>query len=184
MEKRISVCIADMEAMAASGEWSLDAQVRAYDLFDSLSEGMKVSDEEKDACLRTYRNCSERLAETFNSEALKEEAEIRLRALEDELNESRFKAAAAASLHEFAKDTFEQWQTAGIFMRRRLIKDLRERAGFPLETHRIGNYVAKTYDLMEEARRAYQKAQQAVYANNVSYKCTSMLYGRICEILS
>jgi hypothetical protein len=37
---------------------------------------------------------------------------------------------------------------------------------------------------MEEARRAYQKAQQACYTNNISYKCSSMFYGRIAELLS
>ena len=121
------------------------------------------------------------VAKTFD---LMNEAQMLLKSYEDELNEQRFKAAAAASLHEFAKDTFAEWQTAGVFMRKRLLKDLRERAGFRLESHRIGNYVAKTYDLMEEARRAYQKAQQACYTNNISYKCSSMFYGRIAELLS
>lgn len=177
-------CIKDMVSIAQTGKWTLEAQVRAYDLFDRLSDGASIPSEEKDAYLRTYGECSEKLAEAFDAEALKNEAEERLRTFEEELNEQRFKAAAAASLHEFAKDTFAQWQTAGVFMRKRLLKDLRERAGFRLESHRIGNYVAKTYDLMEEARRAYQKAQQACYTNNVSYKCSSMLYGRIAELLS
>ena len=177
-------CIKDMVSIAQTGKWTLEAQVRAYDLFDRLSDGVSIPSEEKDAYLRTYGECSEKLAEIFDAEALMNEAEMLLKSYEDELNEQRFKAAAAASLHEFAKDTFAQWQTGGVFMRKRLLKDLRERAGFRLESHRIGNYVAKTYDLMEEARRAYQKAQQACYTNNVSYKCSSMLYGRIAELLS
>ena len=176
-------CIKDMVSIAETGRWPLEAQVRAYDLFDSLADGLEVSEEDKEAYLKTYEDCSERLSAIFDADALKNEAEIRMRTLEDELNESRFKAAAAASLHEFAKDTFAEWQTAGVFMRKRLLKDPRARAGFRLESHRIGNYVAKTYDLMEEARRAYQKTQQACYTNNVGYKCSSMLYGRIAEIL-
>ena len=176
-------CIKDMVSIAETGRWTLEAQVRSYDLFDSLADGLEVSEEDKAAYLKTYEECSERLSAIFDADALKNEAETRLRAFEDELNESRFKAAAAASLHEFAKDTFAQWQTAGVFMRKRLLKDLRARAGFRLESHRIGNYVAKTYDLMEEARRTYQKAQQTCYTNNVGYKCSSMLYGRIAEIL-
>ena len=180
----IAECIKDMVSIAETGKWTLEAQVRSYDLFDSLSEGAQVSPEDKEAYLKTYAECAERLAALFDAEVLKNEAEERLRTFEEELNEQRFKAAAAASLHEFAKDTFAEWQTAGVFMRKRLLKDLRERAGFRLESHRIGNYVAKTYDLMEEARRAYQKAQQACYTNNVSYKCSSMLYGRIAELLS
>ena len=176
-------CIKDMVSIAETGRWTLEAQVRSYDLFDSLADGLEVSEEDKAAYLKTYEECSERLSAIFDADALKNEAETRLRAFEDELNESRFKAAAAASLHEFAKDTFAEWQTAGVFMRKRLLKDLRARAGFRLESHRIGNYVAKTYDLMEEARRTYQKAQQTCYTNNVGYKCSSMLYGRIAEIL-
>ena len=177
-------CIKDMVSIAETGRWTLEAQIRAYDFFDSLTDGAEMSEEDKAAYLKAYEECSERLSEIFDADSLKEEAEKRLRPFEEELNESRFKAAAAASLHEFAKDTFAEWQTAGVFMRKRLLKDLRARAGFRLESHRIGNYVAKTYDLMEEARRAYQKAQQVCYANNVSYKCSSMLYGRIAELLS
>ena len=180
----IAECIKDMVSIAETGKWTLEAQVRSYDLFDRLSDGAMVSAEEKDAYLNAYGECSEKLAEIFDAESLMNEARMLLKSYEDELNEQRFKAAAAASLHEFAKDTFAEWQTAGVFMRKRLLKDLRERAGFRLESHRIGNYVAKTYDLMEEARRAYQKAQQACYTNNVSYKCSSMLYGRIAELLS
>ena len=180
----VAECIKDMVSIAETGKWTLEAQVRSYDLFDRLSEGAAVPAEEKDAYLKAYAECSERLAALFDAETLMTEAGNRLKSYEDELNEQRFKAAAAASLHEFAKDTFAEWQTAGVFMRKRLLKDLRERAGFRLESHRIGNYVAKTYDLMEEARRAYQKAQQACYTNNISYKCSSMFYGRIAELLS
>ena len=180
----IAECIKDMVSIAETGKWTLEAQIRSYDLFDRLSDGVNVSEGEKESFMEVYERCYERLSAIFDAQSLQDEAHARLKVLEDELNECRFKAAAAASLHEFAKDTFAQWQTAGVFMRKRLIKDLRERAGFRLESHRIGNYVAKTYDLMEEARRAYQKAQQACYTNNISYKCSSMFYGRIAELLS
>jgi hypothetical protein len=54
-------------------------------------------------------------------------------------------------------------------------------AGFRLESHRIGNYVAKTYDLMEDARRAYQKAQQAMFSANVEYKCRADIHSLIAR---
>ena len=92
-------------------------------------------------------------------------------------------AAAAASLHEFAKETFQTWQTAGIFARRRALNELRERAGFRLEAHRIGNYVAKTFDLMNEAQSAYARAQQTLFTSNVSYKIKPGLYARIASAL-
>lgn len=68
-------------------------------------------------------------------------------------------------------------------MRRRALRDLRERAGFKLESHRIGNYVAKTFDLMNEAYARFARAQQAVFAADVSYKCKEGTYKSIYDIL-
>ena len=172
-----------MREISRTGIWSLDAQLRSYAYLEMIQDNGCLPDE-KAAFLVEYGQCAEKLAQLFDAEFLKSAAAERVKPLEEELNELRFKAAAAESLHEYAKEAFETWQTAGVFMRKRLLKDLRERAGFRLESHRIGNYVAKTYDLMEEARRAYQKAQQACYTNNISYKCSSMFYGRIAELLS
>jgi hypothetical protein len=90
--------------------------------------------------------------------------------MEKACNDARFDAAAAASLHEFAEETFHTWQTSGIFMRKRALKALRERAGFRLESHRIGNYVAKTFDLMNEAQMRFASAQQALFAADAAYK--------------
>ena len=104
-----------------------------------------------------------------------------MKAHENALKEARFKAASAESLHLFAKETFEIWQNSGVFMRRRVLKDLRDRAGFKLESHRIGNYVAKTYDLMEEARREFQRVQQESFAANIAYKIKPGLYSEIIE---
>ena len=180
----MNVYVNDMVSIAETGKWPLEAQIRAYDLFEQLSDGVcPFTGAEVEEYLGVYEANALVLSEMFDSEILVSEAAGALKSYEEALNEARFKAAAAASLHEFTKDTFAKWQDAGVFMRKRLLKDLRERAGFPLESHRIGNYVAKTYDLMEEARRAYQKAQQALYSNNVSYKCSQMLYGRIAELL-
>lgn len=180
----MNIYVNDMVSIAETGKWTLEAQVRAYDLFEQLSDGVcPFTGAEADEYFRVYEANASVLSEMFDSEILMSEAAEILKPYENALDETRFKAAAAASLHEFAKDTFEKWQKAGVFMRKRLLKDLRERAGFPLESHRIGNYVAKTYDLMEEARRAHQKAQQTLYSNNVSYKCSQMLYGRIAELV-
>ena len=185
MEDILDKAVADIRAIAATGQWPLEAQVRAYDLFDMLSENAAgISSVVADEYIKVYEENSARLEHLFDAEGLEIRAAEALKPYEEALNEARFKAAAAASLHEFTKDTYEKWQTAGIFMRKRLLKALRERAGFRLESHRIGNYVAKTYDLMEESRRAYQKAQQALYSNNVSYKCSQMLYGRIAVLLA
>ena len=99
------------------------------------------------------------------------------------MEELRFAAASAASLHEFAKEVFDIWQTQGIFARKRALKELRQRAGFRLESHRIGNYVAKTFDLANEAQARFARAQQALFAADVRYKIREDIYGEIYKIL-
>ena len=194
MEELIAQCINDMRNIAASGAFSLDAQVRAYDLTDRLlalkEDGLLTWDkdsrigEECASFLEVYEECKGKLEEAYNDAELKVAAAQLLEKYNSDLLEASFAAAAATSLHEFTKETFEVWQNSGVFARRRALQALRERAGFKLESHRIGNYVAKTYDLMEDARRAHQKAQQACFSANISYKIQPGLYSRIAEVLT
>ncbi len=178
-------CIEDMHNAASRGRISLDEQVRAYDLLDSLlvmdHVGWDIGTAEK--YCEVYKASEDALARCHDIDALKEEAEKCLATLRGDLEESRFAAASAASLHEFAKEVFEIWQTAGIFARRRALRELRERAGFRLESHRIGNYVAKTFDLMNEAQARFARAQQNLFAADVRYKIKPDTYKEIYEIL-
>lgn len=200
--KDLIQCTADMKAAAETGRWTLDAQVRAYDLLEKildLPEGEMVGPSDvysdtvatwcsslgpaEDFC-NEYRRSAVALKEAYDEEALKLEAARVVRPLEEAVENTRFKAAAAASLHEFAKETFEIWQTGGVFSRRRALRELRERAGFRLESERIGNYVAKTFDLMNEAQTAFAAAQQALFAGNVSYKIKPGVCARLAELLT
>ena len=189
MEALLLGCADDMAEASASGTMTLDMQVRAYDLLDMLlaqdialeGEGVRAASEK---CRKAFEEAGETLAGLFDASELKLEAKRRLQPLEAKLNEARFEAASAASLHEFAKETFEVWQTSGVFARRRALRDLRERAGFRLESHRIGNYVAKTFDLMNEAQARFAKAQQAVFAADVSYKVRPSVYSEIYACLN
>ena len=200
--KDLIQCTADMKAAAETGRWTLDAQVRAYDLLEKildLPEGGMVGPSDvysdpvatwcsslgpaEDFC-NEYRRSAVALKEAYDEEALKLEAARVVRPLEEAVENTRFKAAAAASLHEFAKETFEIWQTGGVFSRRRALRELRERAGFRLESERIGNYVAKTFDLMNEAQTAFAAAQQALFAGNVSYKIKPGVCARLAELLT
>lgn len=178
-----ALCIEDMKSVTQSCRLSLDAQVRAYDLLDMiLSEA--CGDALLKAWVREFMEAySPSLDEAYDEAALREEASQKQKKYEEALNEARFKAASAESLHLYAKDIFEIWQNSGVFARRRALKDLRKRAGFKLESHRIGNYVAKTYDLMEAARREFQKAQQDCHAANVSYKIKPGIHSTIAENL-
>lgn len=184
----LEACSDDIRSSAEAGTVTLDAQVRAYDLLSGLLEAKEygfsgVSVDLADAFCKVYESLSDKLEAAFDADSLMKSAISRLDDLKAAEKESRFEAAAAASLHEFAKDTFEIWRTSGIFARRRALRDLRERAGFRLESHRIGNYVAKTYDLMNEAHARFARAQQAVFAADVSYKCRTSAYPAIYDVL-
>ena len=179
----IAQCATDL---AATGKISLEAQSRAYDLLDSL-----LSDENRSYTeAKGYAEAAERYAKAYakphaeyDEDALRKELEQKLSPLNEALDEIRFKAASAASLHEFAKEVFEIWKTAGIFARKRALKELRERAGFRLESHRIGNYVAKTFDLANEAQAAFAKAQQARFSADISYKIKPGIHEQIHRLI-
>lgn len=181
LNELIKRCAADMDAAAVSGKISLDEQVRAYDLLEALLDpsGPQVAEDAAQAYLQAYSAN----APTVDVFALKVELEARLEPLRAAMNDARFEAAAAASLHEFAKEVFDTWQHAGIFARRRALRELRERAGFRLESHRIGNYVAKTFDLQNEAQTRFSRAQQAVFAADVTYKIKPGTYAAIYDVL-
>ena len=188
MEDVIAACVEDMEAVADSGKLTLASQIRAYDLMQSLLEAQEYGTlPSGPACTRfcdTYVKFSSAIISAYDADALMKEHEAMSEPLRTVMNEVRFEAASAASLHEFAKEVFEIWQTSGVFARRRALRDLRERAGFRLESHRIGNYVAKTFDLMNEAQARFARAQQTVFAADVRYKICPEIYSRIYDILS
>ena len=179
----IAQCATDL---AATGKISLEAQSRAYDLLDSL-----LSDENRSYTeAKGYAEAAERYAKAYakphaeyDEDVLRKELEQKRAPLTEALEEIRFKAASAASLHEFAKEVFEIWKTAGIFARKRALKELRERAGFRLESHRIGNYVAKTFDLANEAQAAFAKAQQARFAADITYKIKPGIHEQIHRLI-
>lgn len=179
----IAQCATDL---TATGKISLEAQSRAYDLLDSL-----LSDENRSYTeAKGYTEAAEMFTKAYakphaeyDEDALRKELEQKLAPLNEALEEIRFKAASAASLHEFAKEVFEIWKTAGIFARKRALKELRERAGFRLESHRIGNYVAKTFDLANEAQAAFAKAQQARFAADITYKIKPGIHEQIHRLI-
>lgn len=190
MDRLIRRCIVDMEAVAASGKYTLDAQTRAYDLLEMLIDvyGDGQSSLPKPPSSSEFCSAYDRLADAlesgFDAEFLRKHAALRLEPLKKDLQDARFAAATAASLHEFAKETFEVWKTAGVFARRRALRELRERAGFRLESHRIGNYVAKTFDLMNEADARFAKIQQRLFAADVTYKIKPGVYAGIAGVLA
>lgn len=181
-----------MERVVSSGIITLESQVRAYDLFEQLMDNIDrggcptLSEEEQSAANEYCAYYSEHMhliASAYDEGVLVESVRSQMETSSKAMEDARFEAASAASLHEFAKEVYEIWQTSGIFARRRALRELRERAGFRLESHRIGNYVAKTFDLMNEAQARFARAQQACFSADVRYKIHEGIYGKISDIL-
>ena len=165
---------------------TLDAQTRAYRLLDTMLSDSLQSYRQEGGFVQAaelFTGALESKKIEYDEVALKKELADRLAPIEADINEARFRAAAAESLHEFAKEVWEIWQNSGVFARRRALKELRQRAGFRLESHRIGNYVAKTFDLMNEAHAQFAKAQQAKFSADVSYMIQPDIYEKIQSLL-
>ena len=201
ISKELVQCTEDMRQSAQTGRISLDACVRAYDLLEKimdLPEGGTVgpadvySDTVATWCsflgpaeefCAEYKRLAAVLETAYDSQALMAEAQERLKPLEKALEDAALLSAERTTLHQCAKATFEIWQSGGFFARQSALRKLRSLAGFRLESNRIGNYVAKTFDLMNEAQSAYARAQQTLFSSNVSYKIKPGLYARIASAL-
>ena len=182
--RTLSECAADLQTLQSM---NLEAQVRAYRLLDAmLADGMQSykSTFGFDQAAAEFGAAMEIHTVGYDEDALRKELAEKLAAYDAEASDARFRAAAAESLHEFAKEVWDIWQNSGVFARRRALKELRQRAGFRLEAHRIGNYVAKTFDLMNEAHSQFAKAQQARFAADVAYMIQPGIYEKIKSIIA
>lgn len=189
ISKELVQCTEDMRQTAQFGKMTLDAQIRAYDLLEKIEELMDAlaalcsSMGPAEEFCAEYLRLAEVLASAYDEEALKKEALERLRLYESALEVASGKVAKMTELHQCAKDTWEIWQSGGFIARQSALRRLRNLAGFRLESTRIGNYVAKTFDLMNESQAACARAQQALFSANVSYKIKPDLYRKIAAAL-
>ena len=201
ISKELVQCTEDMRQSAQDARISLDACVRAYDLLEKimdLPEGGTVgpadvySDTVATWCsslgpaeefCAEYKRLAAVLETAYDSQTLMAEVQERLKPLEKALEDAALLSAERTTLHQCAKATFEIWQSGGFFARQSALRKLRSLAGFRLESNRIGNYVAKTFDLMNEAQSAYARVQQTLFSSNVSYKIKPGLYARIASAL-
>lgn len=201
ISKELVQCTEDMRQAAQNGKISLDACVRAYDLLEKimdLPDGGAVgpadiySDTIATWCASLgpaeeycseYKRLASALESAYDENALSQEAAARLKPFETTLEDAALRSAKKTDLHQCARETFEIWQKGGFFARKTALRKLRTLAGFRLESERIGNYVAKTFDLMNEAQSDYARAQQALFSANVSYKIKPGLYARIASSL-
>ena len=184
--KHIEACIQDMPNAVATGRISLEAQIRAYDLIQKLLElpsNIPPMLGKSDEFCKVYQENAEQITAAFDEVYLHKQAALMSSEYEAQMNEAFLKSQKAEELHEAAKATFEVWQKGGYFARYKALRALRDKAGFRLESTRIGNYVAKTFDLMNEAKGTYGLAQQRYFASNVAYKINPGTHSRIAYLL-
>lgn len=181
----IERCISDMESVVRTGKMSLDAQVRAYDLLEYILDvppGHMPSDS-SEHFLSAFADLDEGLSKSYDEDSLRAQSDDELAPFRKELGEAETNVGRARQLHECAKETYDIWMNAGFFARQKALRILRQKAGFRLESKRIGNYVAKTFDHMNEAAAAYARAQQTLFAADRSYKIRPGIYGEIAAAL-
>lgn len=158
--------------------------MRAYDFLEAiLDDTVGIPSDFAATFCAEYEALSASLAASYDEDLLKEDAMKHLVPFEQALSAAEVKVEKMTDLHECAKSTFEIWQTKGVFARQRALHVLRSKAGFRLEPKRIGNYVAKTFDLMNEARVEFASAQQALFAADMSYKIKPGIYSEIKAVL-
>ena len=189
ISKELVQCTEDMRQAAQCGKMSLDAQIRAYDLLEKIEElrdalaALCSSMGPAEEFCAEYLRLAEVLGPAYDEEMLKREALERLKVFESALDNATAQVTKMTELHQCAKDTWDVWQNGGFIARQNALRKLRNLAGFRLESTRIGNYVAKTFDLMNESQAACARAQQALFSANVSYKIKPDLYRKIAAAL-
>lgn len=189
LSQEIAQCREDMHQALEKGSVSLESQVRAYDLLEKLisfkeDNSLRILSAPASTFCADFVAVSESLDQLYDEVALLQSAEERLLPFKQAMKDAESRYLSAKDLHESARDTYDIWQSGGMFSRYRALRKLRSKAGFRLESDRLGNYVAKTYDLMNEASSAFARAQQAMFAANVAYKIKPGIYSQINSVLS
>lgn len=196
LSDKINSCAADLNLISKSDKidpsFALDAIVRAYDTYDlllSIKDDPSIIGTEflQDGTIENfimeYSSDSEKFVKCFDLEQINGELQQRLTSLDVALSKAEAAMSDATELHFLAKETFEIWTTKNLFVRYRALRRLRKRAGFQLEKNRIGNYVARTFDLMNQNRNNFAKIQQLRFKADVSYKIDINIYQKIDSIL-
>lgn len=183
------------------GEFSVLSQLRAYDLLEQTSDtvsfkakiemlkvqlGVEVVNKALlDLSLQiksynmAYQKYSEELDKVFDAEKMSKLAKNYAKPWEKKYLKAKKEYQDAVELWELAKKTQSIFENGNFIKRYFALRKLRNKAGFKLERGKVGNYVTRTFDLMQEAFGQMRKAELDKFSHNVEYKCTSQMYGKI-----
>ena len=190
----------DVEEMAASGQYPVVTLLRGYDLLETLGDWEKVSynleqvqkenPEYVDGFhaalkqyLQSYLANGERLYALMDMDQIKMKAAAYMGPWKRRHNEALEELEKATALWEMAKVAHQAQQEGSYWERWKTLRQVRKMAGFRLERKRTGNFVVRTFDLMQQAQSKARDAELKLYQHNVEYKCTPDVYMKLCEII-
>lgn len=196
-----------MERIVSAGKHALAMQQRGYALLEELAlrgEGfvqsmemlrVKLPAAEYDEVVsglqsavqryrKVYADCASQLESLYNHEQMQELAQAYLRPWERSYKQQKERVELAQAIHNAAKEAYNAQQNGNILERWSTLRRVRRLAGFKLEKNRVGNFVARSYDLLHDAQMELQKGQLEMFAHNVAHKCNKDLYKRVAQELS
>lgn len=195
----------DVQDIAATGQYPVVTLLRGYDLLEKLGNWEDVvfnveqagkesvgkkngAAEDFVAALEGYRQAylahGEQLYAVMDPQQIKMKAAAYMGPWKRRHNEAVEELRKATELWEMAKVAHRAQEEGNLWEKWKTLRQVRKMAGFRLERGRTGNFVARTFDLMQEAQNRAREAELKVYGHNVEYKCTPDSYLRIFEIIS
>ena len=187
----------DMEEIALNGQYPVVVLLRSYDLLEKLGnwEDMEYNMQQygKGESARFYealeQYCNsylangERLYAIMDMEQIKMKAAAYMGPWKRRHNEALEALEKATALWEMAKVAHKAQLEGSFWEKWKTLRQVRKMAGFRLERKRTGNFVSRTFDLMQEAQTRAREAELKLYEHNVEYKCTPDSYLRIYETI-
>lgn len=193
----IGIVTDDMEHIQKTEKFSVPSVLLAYSVLERLSDVENLSYrmvqdkewrenfiEEAKRYVELYPCCGEVLYRVIGDDQVKMKVAEYMLPYVNKYKEAKEEYEKAEALHLMAKVAHEAQQNGSLWEKWKTLRQVRKMAGFPLERKRTGNFVARTFDLMEEARLKMRNAELKMYEHNVAYKCTPDTYMKIFELLS
>jgi len=188
----------DMVEIASTGQYPVVILLRGYDLLEKLGDWENVeynlqqySKEDIKAfknAVNSYREAyianGEQLYAVMDMEQIRMKCSAYMSPWVRLFKEAKRELEKATALWEMAKVAHQVQQEGGLWEKWRTLRQVRKMAGFRLERKRTGNFVTRTFDLMQQAHSKAREAELKMYEHNVEYKCSPDTYLKIFELLN
>lgn len=199
MAERFAEVSRDIVEIVSTGRYPVVVLLRGYGLLELAQDFFtgkdgadgEVADEriqqELEGVLSEYKKVYEeygqRLMQVLDRNEIALKAEAYMRPWQRKFEKANGEYEKAVELWEAAKAAHKAQEEGGFFEKLRTLRAVRKMAGFRLERRRTGNFVARTLELMQQARFEAREAELMMYGHNVGYKCNPELYGKIYELV-